>query len=124
MKNGRFTFRALPDTKLAVIYVADVLRAFGDLLAAPAAGLSQQVYNIHATVTPREIAGAILRRLPDTALRFEPDPAVAALLASWPGVIDDSVARHDWGWRPSFDLEQMTEDFLRLLQSDSALTAK
>jgi threonine 3-dehydrogenase len=109
-----FTFRAWPDTRLGLIYVPDVLRAFADLSAAPASRLTRRVYNIHAmTVTPREIAAAIVRRFPHAELHFEPDPAVATLLASWPGDIDDSAARRDWGWKPEFDLDRTADHFLQ-----------
>jgi threonine 3-dehydrogenase len=120
---GRFTFTARPDTPLAVIYVRDVLRAFVSLLAAPAAGLSQRVYNIAGmTVTPGEIAAAIQRRLPDAVLDFQPDDAVDRVLASWPGQIDDSTARRDWQWRPEWNLERMTEDFLATVAADVEAT--
>ena len=119
-RDGRFTFTARPETPLALIYVCDVLRGFARLLAAPAAGLSQRVYNIAGmTTTPREIAAAIRRRLPDAVLDFEPDDAVDRVLASWPGAIDDSTARRDWHWRPEWDLEQMADDFLTTVAADA-----
>ena len=120
-RSGQFTYRIQPDIRMALIYVRDVLRAFSDLLAAPASGLTQRVYNLCSmTVTPGEIAQAILRRLPEARLRFEPDPVVSALLASWPGLIDDSAARRDWKWKPEFDLERTTEHFLAELKQEFA----
>lgn len=120
---GCFTFTARPDTPLAVIYVRDVLCAFVSLLAAPAAGLSQRVYNIAGmTVTPGEIAAAIQHRLPDAVLDFQPDDAVDRVLASWPGQIDDSTARRDWQWRPEWNLERMTDDFLATVAADVEAT--
>ena len=118
-QTGRFTFRARPDIPLALIYVRDVLQALALLLAAPAAALSQRVYNIEAVPTTLAgVAAAITRRLPNVLLRFEPDPTVSALLASWPGRIDDAAARRDWKWEPAFDLERMTADFLDALRTD------
>lgn len=120
---GRFTFTARPDTPLALIYVRDVLNAFTSLLAAPAAGLSQRVYNIAGMkTTPREIAEAIERRLPEATLDFEPDDAVDRVLASWPGEIDDSTARRDWQWRPAWDLGRMADDFLAGIAADAEAT--
>jgi threonine 3-dehydrogenase len=117
---GKFTFRAPAGTRLALLYVYDVLRAFAGLLAAPSNQLSSRVYNIAAmTVTAREIAEAIQRRLPRAALHFEPDATVAALLASWPSGIDDQSARRDWDWLPEFNLEQMADDFLGRLKEES-----
>jgi len=119
-RDGRFTFTARPETPLALIYVRDVLRGFASLLAAPAAGLSQRVYNIAGmTTTPEEIAAAIRRRLPDAVLDFEPDDAVDRVLASWPGAIDDSTARRDWHWRPEWDLERMADDFLAIVTANA-----
>ena len=119
-RDGRFTFTARPETPLALIYVRDVLHGFASLLAAPAAGLSQRVYNIAGmTATPREIAAAIRRRLPDAVLDFEPDDAVDRVLASWPGAIDDSTARRDWHWRPEWDLERMADDFLAIVTANA-----
>lgn len=124
-RGGEFTFRARPDTKLALIYVRDVLRAFADVLAAPAERLSQRVYNIGAmTVTPQQIAEAIQHRVPAARLKPEPDQAVANLLASWPGAIDDSAARRDWNWLPQFDLERTADDFLATLRKEFSKDGK
>lgn len=123
-RTGKFIFRSRPDTKLALIYVNDVLRAFALLLAAQATRLSRSVYNIGAmTVTPRQIADAIHNRLPRARLSFEPEEPAATLLASWPGAIDDSAARREWGWSSEFDLERTANDFLAQLQREFPRTA-
>ena len=120
---GRFTFTARPDTPLALIYVRDVLDAFAGLLAAPAAAVTQRVYSIAGmTTTPRELAAAIGRRLPQAVLDFAPDDAVDRVLAGWPGRIDDTPARRDWQWRPRWDLERMADDFLAGLAADAEAT--
>ena len=31
---------------------------------------------------------------------------------SWPQSIDDSVANKDWGWKPQYDLDKMTDDMI------------
>jgi threonine 3-dehydrogenase len=116
-KNGSFTFHSRPDTKLALIYIGDVLRAFTLLLAAPNSSLTRRVYNIAAmTATPRQIADVILRHLPHSLVQFAPKEAIATLLESWPGAIDDQAARRDWNWNPEFDLERTGADFISQLQ--------
>ena len=122
VRKGRFTFAARPDTPLALVYAGDAVRALALLQEAPAERLTRRVYNIHAmSVTPLDIAGAIWRRLPGTEIRFEPDPLVADLLASWPGTIDDAPARTDWGWQPAFDLERTADTMIQEIPREPAL---
>jgi len=116
----RFVFAARPETKLAAIYVRDLLRAFGDLLSAPESALTRRVYNIGGfTTTPGEIAAVIKNRLPGVTLEFCPDDAVDIVLAAWPGVIDDSSARRDWQWRTEWNIERTADDFLSLLKEET-----
>jgi threonine 3-dehydrogenase len=111
---GRYTFRVREETPLALIYVQDAVAAMASLLTAPGERLTRRVYNLHAmTVTPRDIADSILRILPATKISFAPDPAMASLIASWPGAMDDSRARSDWGWTPQFDMNRTADHILQ-----------
>lgn len=124
VRSGRFTFTARPDTKLAAIYVRDVLRAFVCLLAAPGACLTRRVYNIGGfTTTPGDIATAITNRVPGAAIEFSPDDSVDRVLAAWPGVIDDETARRDWQWRPEWNLDRTADDFLATLRAGAGATS-
>ena len=38
-----------------------------------------------------------------------------AIADSWPGSIDDSAARKDWGWKEKYNLEKMTQDMIHHL---------
>jgi nucleoside-diphosphate-sugar epimerase len=62
--------------------------------------------------TAEQIAEAVRRRIPGVRLTFRSDPRRQAILDSWPKVLDDSVARKDWGWKPTFDLEAMVDDLM------------
>ena len=113
---GRFVFRVRPETRPAVIYVKDLLRAILALLGACAARLSRRVYNLQAlSPTAAEIADAIGRRLPQARLSFEPDRETTALVEGWPVRFDDAAARRDWGWQPHYDLAALADDFLQEL---------
>ena len=117
--SGGFIFTMRPDIRLAAIYIQDVLRAFGDLLAAPESSLHRRVYNLNGfTTTPGEIAGVLRSRLPQVSLEFQPDDAVDKVFSAWPGTIDDSAARRDWAWCPAWNLQRTADDFLRLLQAE------
>ncbi len=116
--DGRFVFKVRPQTRPAVIYVKDVLRAILALLDAPGERLTRRVYNIQA-ISPQagQIAEVIRERMPEAQLAFEPDPEVTALIESWPIRFDDAAARRDWGWQPKYDLTTLADDFLKELRS-------
>jgi nucleoside-diphosphate-sugar epimerase len=63
---------------------------------------------------PSEIAFEIRKVIPDFEITYEPDFR-QAIADSWPKSINDAPARLDWGWEPSFGLEEMTTDILKNL---------
>ena len=40
------------------------------------------------------------------------DPVKQAIADSWPNSMDDSCAREEWGWKPEYNLQNMTVDML------------
>ena len=65
-------------------------------------------------MNPEELAAEITKHIPGFTVEYEPDSR-QAIADSWPRTIDDSAAREEWGWRPSYDLASMTEDMLENL---------
>ena len=59
-----------------------------------------------------EIAKSVQRAIPDAKFTYAPDPVRQGILDSWPKAIDDGAARRDWGWKPKFDLDGMTDDLI------------
>ncbi len=78
-------------------------------------------YNISAiSFCPEELAAMIKRQIPEFQISYAPDYR-QQIAESWPKSIDDSLARNDWGWQPSFGLAQMTEEMLSHLQVKSTV---
>jgi len=104
------------DTSLPMLYMSDAIRATLELMEAPADRLSVRTsYNLSGmSFTPAEIAASIQKLAPDFKITYKPDFR-QAIADSWPGSIDDSAARADWGWKPEFDLDAMTKDMLHHL---------
>ncbi|QIP14239.1 NAD-dependent epimerase/dehydratase family protein [Spirosoma aureum] len=101
------------DTLLPMIYMDDALRATLELMDAPESKISVRTsYNLAGmSFTPAELTAAIQGYFPNFVTQYKPDFR-QAIAESWPKTIDDSVARHDWGWKPAFDLARMTQEMI------------
>jgi len=117
LKSGHYTSFLSENTYLPMMYMDDAIRATIELMEAPAAQLSTgMAYNVGAmSFSPKEIAAAIQRHIPDFRISYAPDFR-QDIANSWPQSIDDSAARMDWNWQPEFDLDRMTETMLHNLK--------
>jgi len=66
-----------------------------------------------------ELADSIRKHMPEFSITYSPDDR-QAIADSWPESVDDTAARKEWGWNPSFDLESMTRDMLENLKKRHA----
>lgn len=97
-------------TTLPMIYMDDCIKATIDIMQAPIEKISCRTsYNIAGmSFSPEEIAAEIQKRNPEFKVNYSPDFR-QKIAESWPQSIDDSLARNDWGWKPSFNLAQLVE---------------
>ena len=58
---------------------------------------------------------AIKKHKPDFEMTYDVDPLKQGIADSWPDMMDDSCARNEWDWKPTYDLESMTKDMLEKL---------
>lgn len=121
LQHGRYTCFLSEGQALPMMYMPDALRATVELMEAPAAAVTQRDgYNLAGiSITPRDIATAIARRVPGFEIRCEPDFR-EHIAASWPNSLDDSAACRDWGWKPEYDLQAMVDDMLENLKTLAA----
>lgn len=117
VQNKPFTCFLRDNTPLPMLYMPDAIRATLELMEAPADKLSVRTsYNLSGmSFTPAEITASIQKQVPGFQVSYEPDFR-QAIADSWPGSIDDSNARADWGWKPEYDLDAMTMDMLHNLR--------
>lgn len=105
------------DAYLPMMYMPDAIRATIELMEAPIEQIEVRTsYNISGmSFSPKEIAEEIKKHIPEFSIKYEPDYR-QQIAESWPQSIDDSVANSDWGWKPQFDLSEMTKDMLENLK--------
>jgi threonine 3-dehydrogenase len=126
LRSGRYEAFCRADTRIPFMYMPDGVRALLELSFAERGKLTRTIYNI-AAFSPRadEIAASVARAVPGVAITYAPEPVRQRILDSWPRALDDSNARRDWGWRPRFDLESMTDDLVpkmrRLVEGGAAM---
>ncbi|MBD3368574.1 MAG: NAD-dependent epimerase/dehydratase family protein [Candidatus Eisenbacteria bacterium] len=118
VEEGRYTCFLKEDACLPMMYMPDCIKATIDLMTADFASLEHHGdFNVASmSLTPGEIAAEIRKHIPDFEITCEPDER-QAIAESWPVSIDDSAARSEWGWEPSYDLESMTKDMLSKLRA-------
>jgi nucleoside-diphosphate-sugar epimerase len=116
VKNQRYECFLKEDTRLPMMYMPDCLKSIRDLMGADFSRLRNHAnFNVTAmSFRPAEIAAEIKKHIPEFVCHYKPDFR-QAIADSWPASIDDSAAREEWGWRPSYDLKSMTEDMLQVL---------
>lgn len=57
-----------------MMHVRDALRALSDFLEVPNSKLNRRVYNVTSmSFTPEELAGAMLKHLPELKISYQPD---------------------------------------------------
>ena len=118
VRSRRYTCFLRPDTRLDMMYMPDALRAMIELMDAEPKRLEHRnAFNITAmSFTPEELAAEIRRHMPEFVIDYDVDPVRQGIADSWPRSLDDSAARHEWGWKPEYDLAAMTTDMLEKLR--------
>ncbi len=116
IKHKKYTCFVKEDTQLPMMYMPDCLKATIDLMQADFSKLKHHSdFNVGAmSFTVGELAASIKKYIPEFEITYEPDFR-QAIADSWPNSVDDSAAREEWGWKPSFDLDAMTQDMLKAI---------
>ena len=59
-----------------------------------------------------EIRGLVVKAFPSANITFVPDVKRQGIVDTWPGDVDDTAARRDWGFAPKYGLEAAFSDYL------------
>ena len=117
LKNHAYKCFIKEGSLMDMMYLPDALNAITTLLEADASKLQHRnAFNITAmSFAPETIAAEIKKHIPDFKMSYDVDPIRQSIADSWPNSLDDSVARKEWGWNPTYDLATMTTDMLEKL---------
>jgi len=116
IKKKRYTCFVREDTVLPMMYMPDCLKSTMDLMEADASRVKRHdSYNVAGmSFSAGQLAAEIKKHIPDFRCDYKPDFR-QNIADSWPMSIDDSQARKEWGWKPSYNLATMTVDMVQKL---------
>jgi threonine 3-dehydrogenase len=102
-----------PDTQIPFMAMPDGIDALLRLAQAPRERLTQTAYNLGAFAPSAEdIRAEVLRAFPSANVTFQIDEKRQGIVDSWPADVDDSAARRDWGFEPTFDFKRAFHEYL------------
>ena len=110
LKDKKYTCFLNAQTALPMMFMDDAINATVNIMLAPPQKIKiRNAYNLAAlSFNPQELAASIQKHIPDFTINYKPDFR-QAIADSWPASIDDAVARKDWGWQHTIDLNKMTK---------------
>ncbi len=111
---GKYTCFLDKDVTLPMLYMEDAINAAIQLMDTPRENIKNRAsYNIAGcSFNPQQLFDKIAHYI-NKPVQIEYQPDFRNNIAkSWPYVIDDSLARQDWGWKANFDLDKIVLDML------------
>ena len=117
-KGEKFVCPIAEGTYMDMMYMPDALRATVEIMEAdPSKLVHRNSFNIASmSFEPNTIYQNIRKYLPEFEMQYQVDPLRQAIAESWPNSLDDTCAREEWGWKPEYDLDAMTQDMLAKLK--------
>ena len=116
IKNKKYTCFVKKDTVLPMMYMPDCIKGTIELMEADVSKLKHHCdFNMAAmSFSAGELAAEIKKHISEFKCTYKPDFR-QEIADTWPESIDDSAARKEWGWKPSYNLASMTTDMLEKL---------
>lgn len=111
-------------TFLDMMYMPDAINAAVQLMEAQGSHLKHRnAFNVTAmSFDPQMLGNSIKEIMPDFKLDYKIDEGKQQIANSWPDSLDDSAAKQEWGWQPSYNLKTMTRDMLEKVAKKLAHT--
>ena len=114
VRGEKFVCPIAQGTHMDMMYMPDSLHAAVQLMEAdPSRLVHRNAFNIASmSFAPEDIYAAIKKYKPEFEMEYNVDPLKQSIAESWPDSLDDTCARQEWDWKPTYDLDSMTRDML------------
>lgn len=126
LRHQKYTSYIKEQTYMDMMYMPDAIDATIQLLQADSSKLiHRNAFNITAmSFAPEDLANSIQKYIPSFTLEYRIDPTRQGIADSWPNSIDSSAATKEWGFKPTYDLDKMTQDMLEKLSKKLEIKLK
>jgi nucleoside-diphosphate-sugar epimerase len=123
IKNKHYTCFVRKDTVLPMMFMPDCIKAAIELMEADISKVNHRTsYNIAAvSFSVEELVTEIQKHIPEFKCQYKPDFR-QKIADSWPMSIDDTIARKEWGWQPTYDLSLITKNMIDSLSKKFGIT--
>ena len=102
-----------PEARLPFCAMPDAVEGILRLASRDKDSLTRTAYNLGGpSLSAAEIIARVARDFPDLEVRFRLDRARDRIVATWPGAVDDTAARRDFGFAPEHGAETLFSRYL------------
>jgi len=102
-----------PDTTIPFMAMPDGVDALLTIASAARERLTRTAYNLSAfNPSAAEIRDVVVAAFPNATVDYHIDAKRQGIVDSWPADVDDSAARHDWGFNPAYDFRRAFGEYL------------
>lgn len=115
-KGNPYKVHASPERRVTIVYIKEAGMAAVRLAETPIERIKMVNYNlagVKPTPSAGEMAEIVKENLPDAQIVFDVDEKLDAAIARSNKEIDDTRAREEWGWNPTFTYDQMVKEVIR-----------
>ena len=118
VRGEKFVCPIAAGTFMDMMYMPDAVQAAIQIMEAdPSRFIHRNAFNVTAmSFDPEIIYHQIKQYIPDFEMEYRVDPLRQSIADSWPNSLDDTCARAEWDWNPTYDLEAMTKDMIENLR--------
>ena len=108
-----FTIWVRPETRVPILYFKDAALAILSLAEAPPERIKMVNYLLSGPrPTALEIVNLVKQRFPRAEINFEVDDEIQLRMDNAMRPLDDRFAREEWGWKPTYGVDAMIDDFV------------
>ena len=114
-KGNPYTMKVSPELQVPVMYIKEAGQAAVQLSEAREEEIRTVVYNVDGmkpTPSAKDLVNAVEKNVPSAQINFDVDTNLQAILGNAVKRMDDSRARAEWGWNPTYDVDTIVKEFV------------